>query len=119
MPEIYGTARDRAAARLAMNLAAYACHVEPEEVLARTRRSVEAAAARQLAMYLAHVALRMSLARVALAFGRDRSTVAHACRLMEDRREDPAIDAQIDVLEELLREAPPPGIAAGVVPIRR
>jgi len=119
MPQIYGNARDRAAARLAMHVAAYACQVEPEDVLAPTRGSAEPAAARQLAMYLAHVALHMSLARVALAFGRDRSTVGHACRLIEDRRDDPALDAQIELLEDLLREAPPPGAVASVTQMRR
>jgi len=112
MAEFYGYARDRAAARLAMDLAAYACAVEPGEMSARTRGSAEVAAARQLAMYLAHVAGGMSLARVAYAFGRDRSTVAHACRTIEDRRDDPAFDAQVEMLEELLREAPPPGAVA-------
>jgi chromosomal replication initiation ATPase DnaA len=119
MAEFYGFARDRAAARLAMDLAAYACAVEPVDVSARTRGSAEAAAARQLAMYLAHVATGMSLSRVAYAFGRDRSTVAHACRAIEDRRDDPAFDAQVEMLEDVLREAPPPGGVAQLAMARR
>lgn len=106
-------AQDKAAARLAMHMAAYACHIDPADVEARTRGSAEAAAARQLAMYLAHVAMKMSLARVAIAFERDRSTVGHACRVIEDRRDDPAFDAHVALLEDLLREAPPPGVVAG------
>jgi hypothetical protein len=33
-------------------------------------------------------------------FERDRTTVAHACALVEDRRDDPALDAQLGYLEE-------------------
>jgi chromosomal replication initiation ATPase DnaA len=50
----------------------------------------------------------MSLARVAIAFDRDRSTVAHACHIIEDRRDDPEFDAWIESLEDALRETPPP-----------
>ena len=50
-------------------------------------------------MYLCHTAFERSLARVAIAFGRDRSTVAHACHAIEDRREDPHFDDWIDALE--------------------
>ncbi|MBU2605776.1 MAG: hypothetical protein KKC43_07790 [Alphaproteobacteria bacterium] len=56
------------------------------------------ARARHIAIYLTHVALGMSLARVARAFGRDRSTVAYACHLIEDKRDDRDFD---DWLEQL------------------
>jgi len=114
-----GRARDRAAVRLAIHVAAYASEVDPAKVAARTRGTADAAATRQLAMYLAHVAFEMSLAKVAIVFERDRSTVAHACRLIEERREDPEFDAHVDALEALLREAPPPGIIAGLSGPRR
>lgn len=107
-----GPAFDRASARLAMEMAAYVCDVGFDDVNASGRGSAEAASARQLAMYLAHVAFEMSYARVAIAFGRDRSTVAHACRTIEDRRDDPAFDSHVDTLESMLRDAPPPGAVA-------
>ena len=50
----------------------------------------------------------MSLHRVAVAFARDRSTVAHACHQIEDRRDDPKIDDMLDQLEAALRAAPAP-----------
>jgi chromosomal replication initiation ATPase DnaA len=70
------------------------------DLCAPTRRSASVAFARQSAMYLSHVALGMSLSAVGRAFGRDRSTAAHACNLIEDRRDDPAIDAMLAGLEE-------------------
>ena len=69
------------------------------EMLATQRGKAPVAFARQVAMYLAHVALSHSLTEVGLAFKRDRTTVSHACQLVEDRREDPQIDAVLEFLE--------------------
>jgi chromosomal replication initiation ATPase DnaA len=70
-----------------------------EEIGAPTRRSPNVALARQSAMYLAHVAFGLTLREVGRAFGRDRTTAAHACRLIENRRDDPAVDAILGALE--------------------
>jgi chromosomal replication initiation ATPase DnaA len=50
-------------------------------------------------MYLAHVTLGLPLVHVASRFGRDRSTAAYACRLIEDLRERSAFDAALAALE--------------------
>lgn len=100
------TELDRARARLAQSTVAYAFGVEPGELEAPTRRSRRAAFARQAAMYLAHIAFELSLSRVGSAFGRDRSTAAHACHRIEDLRDDQEFDAQMDALETCLRTAP-------------
>ncbi|MDX2274671.1 MAG: helix-turn-helix domain-containing protein [Hyphomonadaceae bacterium] len=105
-------ARDEAAARLAAGVASYGLDVPVEEIIGGARGSSNAALARQVAMYLCHVAFELSLARVAAAFGRDRSTVAHACHQIEDRRDQPGFDQWIAALEDMLREAPAPGAPA-------
>lgn len=97
---------DAARARLAMGLAGYALGVPCEQIAAPHRGATVVAFGRQLAMYLCHVAFEMSLTRVAYAFARDRSTAAHACHVIEDRREDPSFDEWAGALENLLREAP-------------
>jgi len=102
-------ARDEAAARLAAGVAGYALDVPPEEIIGGARGSANVAFARQVAAYLCHIAFEWSLSRVALAFGRDRSTMAHACHAIEDRREEPQFDLWIGALEAMLREAPPSG----------
>lgn len=99
-------AHDLARARLAQQAVAFAFDERLEEIAVPTRRTRSAAYARQTAMYLAHIAFGMSLGRVAQAFGRDRSTVAHACRMIEDRREDGDFNDCLDRLEEFLRAAP-------------
>ncbi len=62
------------------------------ELRAPGRGRAAAAFARQVAMYLAHVELGLTLSIVAMHFGRDRTTVAHACGRVEDRRDDPVVD---------------------------
>ncbi len=69
------------------------------ELLSPTRRSSYAAFARQTAMYLAHVSFSVSLVEVGRAFGRDRTTAAYACRIVEERRDDLAVDAVLSSLE--------------------
>jgi hypothetical protein len=99
---------DQDRAGLAGLMAAYALRVDAGAVFAETRGQKPIAEARQLAMYLTHVSYAMSLARVARVFGRDRSTVSHACHLIEDRRDDPDFDHMVARLEEALRVAPGP-----------
>ena len=61
--------------------------------------SARTAFARQVAMYLAHVGCGVSLTEVGHLFERDRTTVAHACGLVEDRRDDPDFDYRLNHLE--------------------
>lgn len=96
---------DRAAAKLAMAVVGYGMGLDSEEIAGPTRGAARIALARQVAMYLAHVAFEMSLNRVAIAFARDRSTVGHACHLIEDRRDRIMFDDWINSLEGMLREA--------------
>jgi chromosomal replication initiation ATPase DnaA len=67
------------------------------------RGSPPEAFARQVAMYLAHVECGLSLTEVGRLFARDRTTVAHACGLVEDRRDEPAFDRALELLEGVLR----------------
>lgn len=99
---------DSAAVELAAGMAAYALGVAQPDILNPGRGSPDTVFARQVAMYLSHVGFALSLARVAEAFGRDRSTVAHACHAIEDRRDDDAFDRWIGALERMLQDAPPP-----------
>lgn len=105
-------AQDEAAARLAAGVASYALAAPLDDIMKLERGSSEIAFARQVAMYLCHVAFELSLARIAVAFGRDRSTVAHACHVIEDKREDERFDDWIASLEAMLCDAPPPQVTA-------
>ena len=80
-------------------IVAAAFKVEADELGARTRGSPRVAFARQVAMYLAHVACGLTLTEVGALFARDRTTVAHACGVVEDRRDDPELDGSLEHLE--------------------
>lgn len=86
----------------ARDVAALSCGVDEIEMRAGHRRA-EVAFARQLAMYLCHVVANMSLREISNAFGRDRTTVSHACHAIEDRRDCPTFDKQVDLLENEYR----------------
>lgn len=102
-------AEDAVAAEFAANVVSYALGIPADSIVDDARGGAQTTFARQLAMYLCHVAFELSLARVAVAFGRDRSTVAHACHAIEDRREEGQFDLWIGSLEAMMRAAPPPG----------
>lgn len=73
--------------------------VEPHDLGAATRRSPRVAFARQVAMYLTHVVCGLSMTEVGVLFSRDRTTVAHACEVVEDRRDNPDLDRRLERLE--------------------
>jgi chromosomal replication initiation ATPase DnaA len=98
--------RDRLTVAFVTHLVAMATDVSPSEIAAQRRTSGAAARARQIAIYLTHVSFHWPLARVAFAFGRDRTTCGHACHKVEDLRENAAFDARMVALEDCLRQAP-------------
>lgn len=74
-----------------------------------TRGHPHVALARQVGMYLAHVTFELSLTEVGNLFARDRTTVAHACSVVEDRRDDPTFDRALDLIETAIRHLKPQG----------
>lgn len=73
-----------------------------DRVLVRRDRRRLACHVRQIAMYVCHVALRISQSDVGDAFGRDRTTVRHACHVVEDRRDDPLFDDFVSAAERIV-----------------
>ena len=70
------------------------------DLLQGSRGNGSAALTRQLAMYLVHVLLSRQQDVIGLLFDRERTTVSYAVALIEALRdEDPAIDAEIAVIE--------------------
>lgn len=78
------------------------------DLRAATRGYAKVALARQAAMYLAHTACSLTLTEVGRLFLRDRTTVAHACSVIEDRRDDPVFDHVMELLERIVRELASP-----------
>lgn len=72
------------------------------EVRRASRRAANIAEARQIGMYLTHTVLRRSMTRVGHVFGRDRTTVRHACARIEDMRDERMLDLALEVVGEAL-----------------
>ena len=81
-----------------------------------TRGRANVALARQVAMYLAHVTCHLSLTEVGDLFNRDRTTVAHACGLVEDRRDDLTFDRVLELLEWIIDARLPANHRAFMLP---
>jgi hypothetical protein len=72
------------------------------EIAQASRGKAPVARARQIAMYLAHVSCGLNLTDGGSIFARDRTTVAHACAVIEDRRDDPIFDRAIELMEWII-----------------
>lgn len=78
----------------------------PSRELRRPGRSTEEICrVRQIAMYICHVVLGLTMADVGKGFGRDRTTVVHACHLVEDLRDDSDFDQVIARAEYIVAMA--------------
>ena len=73
--------------------------ITADELAFGSRGSPRASLARQVAMYLCHVGFALSFEGIGRLFHRDRTTVAYACRVIEERREDVWFDSRIAALE--------------------
>ena len=84
-------------------VAAEAFCVKSIDIMGR-RNKASVVFARQIAMYLAHVVGQMSMGQVAVEFGRERSTVGYSCSAIEDKRDSPIFNKQVEFLEQQLQE---------------
>lgn len=90
-------------AQEAIEIACEAWNISVFDLMAKKRRRAQVSFARQIAMYLAHVVGQLTLGEISAAFQRDRTTVGYACHAIEDRRDSPIFDRQIEELEDIMR----------------
>lgn len=79
--------------------------VSGRELRSPGRSTVAVSRVRQIAMYVAHVRLHLSMREVGQGFGRDRTTVLYACHQIEDLREDEEFDAIVARVEQVVHAA--------------
>ncbi|MEO1608209.1 MAG: helix-turn-helix domain-containing protein [Pseudomonadota bacterium] len=82
---------------------AYVFEVDVEKLTGPTRGNASIARARQVLMYLAHVGCGLTQTEVGRMFQRDRTTVAHACHVVEECREDLEFDHAVELLEQTVQ----------------
>lgn len=88
----------------AMEITSEACSVSLDDLKAPKRQRAKVAFARQLAMYLCHVIGQIPMSEISIVFQRDRTTVSYACHIIEDRRDSAFFNAQIEFMENAMRE---------------
>lgn len=79
--------------------------VSSKELRKPGRTALPVSRVRQIAMYVAHVVLSMTMSDVGAGFGRDRTTVQHACQVIEDLRDDAEFDSLVQVVERVASAA--------------
>ena len=84
-----------------IDIASALFNVSGRELRQPGRASTSVSRVRQIAMYVTHVVMGLSMAEVGRGFGRDRTTVLHACHLIEDMRDDADFDAIVALTERV------------------
>lgn len=88
------------------NILKFICNhygIEQEELLGK-KRNKTIATIRQIAMYLCRKMTDASLPKIGFAFGRDHTTVIHACEKIEKmKKEDKSFENQLQQFEEKIR----------------
>lgn len=84
-----------------IDIAAALFDVPSRELRRPGRQSLGVSRVRQIAMYVSHVTLRLNMTDVGRGFGRDRTTVLHACHLIEDMRDDADFDRVVGQTERV------------------
>lgn len=97
---------DNTRARLVVSAVAMEFAVPNFVLASRLKGTSEVSYARQVAMYLMCCVYGLTKQRIAEVFGRHYTTVSHACRLIEEQRDDPVFDAKLVKLENFLCQAP-------------
>lgn len=69
------------------------------DLLSASRGKANICVARQTVMYLMHTSMSCSYYEVADFLSRDRTTVSHGCRLIEDMRDDLKFDEKLSNME--------------------
>lgn len=88
-----------------IDIAAAIFGVPSRELRRPGRTALDVARIRQMAMYVAHVVLGLTMTEVGRGFQRDRTTVLHACHLVEDLRDDADFDRLVITLERVASAA--------------
>ena len=94
-----------AACDAVIDIVAALFNVSSKELRHPGRSSLSISRVRQIAMYVTHVSLGFSMREVGQGFGRDRTTVLHACHQIEDLRDHEEFDEIVVRTERVIRAA--------------
>ena len=93
---------DRLLATFVNQMVASAFDLPSEKLLRYERGNANAARARQISIYLMHTVLSFPLSKISRIYNKDRTTIGHACRVVEDLRDGSSFDCRILELEQTI-----------------
>lgn len=88
-----------------MDIAAALFNVSSKELRRTGRTGQDVSRVRQIAMYVGHVVLGLSMSDIGKGFARDRTTVMYACHLIEDLRDAEEFDRVVAMMERIVLAA--------------
>ena len=88
-----------------IDLTAIFFNVSSKDLRSSGRAPKPVSRVRQIGMYVGHVTLGLKMTEVGAGFGRDKSTVVHACHTIEDMRDDEDFDLIVARVESLVSVA--------------
>jgi len=88
-----------------IDLTAIFFNVSSKDLRSSGRAPKPVSRVRQIGMYVGHVTLGLKMTEVGAGFGRDKSTVVHACHTIEDMRDDEDFDLIVARVERLVSVA--------------
>ncbi|KFB10672.1 helix-turn-helix domain-containing protein [Nitratireductor basaltis] len=88
-----------------LDIVAALFNVSGKELRAGGRAPTSVVRVRQIGMYVAHVVLQLNMTEIGRGFGRDRTTVQHACHMIEDLRDDEEFDRIVAMTERVTAAA--------------
>ncbi len=80
-------------------------NVSGRDIRSPKRHNLDVARVRQIGMYVANVVLGINMTMIGQGFGRNKSTVIHACHIIEDMRDDDEFDSLVARLEAITHAA--------------
>jgi len=89
-------------AKFVNQFVAVTADLPPEKLLQCNRGKAEAARARQISIYLMHTILSFSYTEIGRIYSKDRTTIAHACHVIEDLRDDESFDLKLSQFERAI-----------------
>lgn len=84
-----------------IDISAALFNISSKELRQGGRSASHISRVRQIAMYVTHTILRLSMKEVGRGFGRDRTTVVYACKTIEDLRDDPDFESVLAMTENI------------------
>ena len=91
------------AAQFVNQMIAAAFEISGERLLHNDRGVVRINRPRQISMYLMNTALSLKFTEIAEFYDKDRTTVSHACKVIEELRDDVEFDDRISEFENTIR----------------